>query len=166
MGAQLADGAQGDQVAEGSVVLVLEAAGDAAASLGSHREAAYQYGRALPYADLLGDDARIDLLRKRAHECHVSDRLHDAIDAWEQAIGLLEGTGRAADQGASRLRLAQTYATLGNEERSKRLEAESIEIRPRSARIMVVLPAPFGPRSPMAPGGTVTDSPRRAVILP
>jgi DNA-binding SARP family transcriptional activator/DNA-binding CsgD family transcriptional regulator len=104
------------------------AAGDAAASLGSHREAAYQYGRALPYADLLGDDARIDLLRKRAHECHVSDRLHDAIDAWEQAIGLLEGTGRAADQGASRLRLAQTYATLGNEERSKRLEAESIEL--------------------------------------
>ena len=104
------------------------AAGDAAASLGSHREAADQYGRAVPHADLLDVEARVDLLGKRAMECHVSDRLHDAIDAWAQAIELLEGTGRAADLGAATLRLAQTYATIGNQSESKRLEEQSIQL--------------------------------------
>ena len=47
------------------------AAGDAAASLGSHREAAFQYGRAMPYAGLLDTDARIELLGKRALECQA-----------------------------------------------------------------------------------------------
>jgi len=42
------------------------AAGDSATSLGSHREAAYQYGRAMPYADLLDRDAQIRLLHSRA----------------------------------------------------------------------------------------------------
>ena len=50
------------------------AAGDSAASLGSHREAAFQYGRAMPYADLLdvGRSAS-PCCGKRALECQVAD---------------------------------------------------------------------------------------------
>src|SRR5207237_426700 len=61
-------------VAAGDPLAILEfavAAGKAAASLGSHREAAYQYGRALPYAELLDEGARIHLLLCRAKECQV-----------------------------------------------------------------------------------------------
>ena len=70
------------------------AAGDSAAGLGSHREAAYQYGRAMPYVDLLDVDARIDLLGRRAVECQVSDDHERAIEAWDGRSVLLREQGR------------------------------------------------------------------------
>src|ERR1700744_1534108 len=43
---------------------------------------------------------------------------------------------------------------------------ESIRIRPRRVRIIVVLPAPLGPSRPMAPSGMSRLRPRRAWTLP
>ena len=93
------------------------AAGDAAASLGSHREAAYQYGRALPYADLLDDDARIELLGKRALECQVSDDHEHAIEAWNVQVALLRDAGRDLEAVDALLGLDESHYTIGDNSR-------------------------------------------------
>lgn len=103
--------------AAGDAEAILEfavAAGDEAARLGSHREAAAQYGRAVPYAELLGTDERITLLRKRAHECQVADQHEAAIAAWGQALDLLRGTGRDLDVVDCLLGLDESYFTIGD----------------------------------------------------
>jgi DNA-binding SARP family transcriptional activator/DNA-binding NarL/FixJ family response regulator len=69
------------------------AAGDAAVALGSHREAAYQFGRAMPYLELLDVDARIDLLGKRGRECSICDQHDESIDAHRRQIALLRDAG-------------------------------------------------------------------------
>ncbi len=102
----------------GSGPAILEfavAAGDWAAALGSHREAAYQYGRALPYADLLEADQRRDLLVKRARECQVSDDHPSAIQAWGQALVLLRAAGRHLDVVDALLGLDESYYTIGDD---------------------------------------------------
>ncbi|HEY5185771.1 MAG TPA: BTAD domain-containing putative transcriptional regulator [Actinomycetes bacterium] len=90
------------------------AAGDSAASLGSHREAAYQYGRAMPYTGLLGVDARIDLLSKRAQECQTSDDHDHAIEAWDQSLELLRPAGRDLEVVDALLGLDESYYTIGD----------------------------------------------------
>jgi DNA-binding SARP family transcriptional activator/DNA-binding NarL/FixJ family response regulator len=90
------------------------AAGSSAASLGSHREAAYQYGRAMPYAELLDVDARIELLLRRAEECQISDRHDEAIAALDQALVLLRAAGRDLEAVEVLLGLDESYYTLGD----------------------------------------------------
>ena len=90
------------------------AAGDAAARLGSHREAAYQYGRAMPYADLLDVDARIDLLGKRAAECQVADDHEHAIEAWSVQVELLLAADRDLEAVDALLGLDESFYTIGD----------------------------------------------------
>jgi DNA-binding CsgD family transcriptional regulator len=90
------------------------AAGDTAASLGSHREAAYQYGRAMPYAELLDVDARIELFSKRAQECQTSDDHDGAIEAWNLALALLRPAGRDLEVVDALLGLDESYYTVGD----------------------------------------------------
>ncbi len=103
--------------AAGDAEAILEfavAAGDEAARLGSHREAAAQYGRAVPHAYLLDVDDRIVLLRTRAHECQVADQHEAAIAAWDSALELLRGTGRDLDVVDCLLGLDESYFTIGD----------------------------------------------------
>jgi DNA-binding SARP family transcriptional activator/DNA-binding CsgD family transcriptional regulator/tetratricopeptide (TPR) repeat protein len=104
------------------------AAGDAAASLGSHREAAYQYGRAMPYAGLLDPDARIELLTKRAFECATSDDHEHAIAAWEEAIVLLRAAGRDLDVVEALLGMDESYYTIGDNSRGTELVEEALAV--------------------------------------
>jgi DNA-binding SARP family transcriptional activator/DNA-binding CsgD family transcriptional regulator len=117
--------------AAGDVPAILEfavAAGDMAASLGSHREAAYQYGRAMPYAELLPIDDRIALLRKRAEECQVSDDHDAAIAAWDQALALLRGAGRDLDVVEVLLGLDESYYTIGDNSNGSRFVDEAFAL--------------------------------------
>jgi len=104
------------------------AAGDSAASLGSHREAAYQYGRAMPYADLLDRDARIDLCHKRASECFLTDEQHSAIEAWQQLVELLRQVDRPHELADALLRYARSLTTIGDHVRSPALIDEALAI--------------------------------------
>jgi len=90
------------------------AAGDSAASLGSHREAAYQYGRAMPYVELLDVDARIELLGKRAVECQVADDHEHAIEVWTIQVELLLAAGRDLEAVDALLGLDESYFTIGD----------------------------------------------------
>jgi len=93
------------------------AAGDSAAALGSHREAAYQYGRALPYAEFLDTDQRIELLVKHGRECRISDDHKASIQAWERALELLRDAGRDLEAVDALLALDDAYYTLGDSSR-------------------------------------------------
>ena len=104
------------------------AAGDSAASLGSHREAAFQYGRAMPHADLLDVGARIELLGKRAYECQVADQHEHAIAAWNQQLVLLREAGRTLEAVDALLGLDQSYYTIGDNSPGTSLIEESFAL--------------------------------------
>ena len=104
------------------------AAGDSAASLGSHREAAYQYGRAMPYAELLEVDDRIALLVKRAEESAVSDDHESAIAAWDQALVLLRAAGRTLEVVDALLGLDESYYTIGDNSHGGDFVDEALEL--------------------------------------
>jgi len=104
------------------------AAGDSAARLGAHREAAAQYGRAMPYAELLDLDARCELLFKRTTECDVSDQLREAIDSGEALVSLLRGTDRVLDLGSALMSLSHAYYTIGLAAESAAREDEGVEL--------------------------------------
>ncbi len=125
--ARLAEHAE--QAGDGLAVLEFAvAAGDSAVGLMSHREAAFQYGRALRYADLLDVEARIDLLRKRSYECYLIDALADAIAPLEQAVALLRETDRHDDLAQALLRLGQVHWVAGHSGRSDELQDEALAI--------------------------------------
>ena len=68
--------------AAGDHVALLEyapAAGERAAKLGSHREAAAHFERALQFADDLDSERFVDLLERRSYECYVTDQMDAAI---------------------------------------------------------------------------------------
>ena len=111
-----------------AVVEFAVAAGDAAASLGAHREAAYQYGRAMPYAELLDTDARIALLTKRGLECQTSDDHEQAIAAWEQALVLLRAAGRDLEVVEALLGTDESYYTIGDNSRGTELVDEALAV--------------------------------------
>jgi DNA-binding SARP family transcriptional activator/DNA-binding NarL/FixJ family response regulator/tetratricopeptide (TPR) repeat protein len=111
-----------------AVVEFAVAAGDAAASLGAHREAAYQYGRAMPYAGLLDTDARIELLTRRAAECQTSDDHEHAIAAWEEALVLLRAAGRDLDVVEALMGMDESYYTIGDNSRGTELVDEALAV--------------------------------------
>ena len=104
------------------------AAGDSAARLGSHREAAYQYGRAMPYAELLGAEARIDFLLRRAEECQISDDHEAAIAAWDLALPLLKSAGRDLQVVDTLLGLDESYYTVGDNSRGSQMADEAFAL--------------------------------------
>jgi DNA-binding CsgD family transcriptional regulator/tetratricopeptide (TPR) repeat protein len=70
----------------GAVLRYAPAAGERAAALGSHREAAAQFARALRFARDLEPERRAELLERRSYECYLTDRIADAIGARRQAL--------------------------------------------------------------------------------
>lgn len=102
------------------------AAGDVAASLGSHREAAFQYGRAMAHCELLDRDAQIDLLRKRASECFLTDEQHSAIAAWERLVDMLRQVDRPRELADALLRYSRTLTTIGDHMRPPALVDEAL----------------------------------------
>jgi DNA-binding CsgD family transcriptional regulator len=115
----------------GDAEAVLEfapAAGDTASRLGSHREAAFQYGRALRFAGRLATPERADLLEKRANECGLIDQRDEAIAAWDEVIRLWEGLGDQARAGDGWRQLACVYINSGRRADAQRAADRAVEI--------------------------------------
>ena len=90
------------------------AAGDHAASLGSHREAAFQYGRAMRHIELLERDAQIELLRKRASECFLTDEQPEAVAAWQRLVEHLRELDRPHELSDALIRYTRSLTTIGD----------------------------------------------------
>jgi DNA-binding CsgD family transcriptional regulator/tetratricopeptide (TPR) repeat protein len=136
----------------GDAVAILEfavAAGDSAAALGSHREAAYQYGRAMPYVDLLDVDARILLLGKRGRESSICDQHDESIAAHLAQIELLRGTGRDLEIVDALLAVDNSYYTIGDNSHGTSIVDEAFalldesDMTPQLARALVTRAAHF-----------------------
>lgn len=118
------------------------AAGDDAAALRSHREAAFQYGRAMPHADLLCPDAQIDLYRKRAGECFLTDEQPAAIEAWQRLVLALRPTQRPRELADALLRYARSLTTIGDHVHSPALIEEAlaaVRLLPPSPELVMAL---------------------------
>ena len=120
---QLADHAEGAGDAA-AVLRYAPAAGDRAATVGAHREAAAQYGRALRFAASLDPRERAELLHKYSFECYLTDQQEEAFDALERAAAAFRELGDARGEGDSLRRLGDILwcpgRTIEAEETSRR----------------------------------------------
>jgi DNA-binding CsgD family transcriptional regulator len=78
------------------------AAGERAAALGAHREAAAQFARALRHATKLPTADRVQLLERRAYECYLTDLTAEAVDARRLALEAYRVLGDRLREGDTR----------------------------------------------------------------
>jgi len=74
-------------------------AGERAATLGSHREAAAQFGRALRHGADLPSARRAELLERRSYECYLTHDIPGAIEARRRALDEHRAAGDIRRQG-------------------------------------------------------------------
>ena len=125
--ARLAHHAEGAGDAD-AVLRFAPAAAMRAASLGSHREAAAQYARALEFAGELPVPERAWLLERRSYECYVTDESSDAIDAITRALELYRAAGDRLGEGRSLRWLSYILWCPGRTAESERRAAEAVEL--------------------------------------
>jgi DNA-binding CsgD family transcriptional regulator/tetratricopeptide (TPR) repeat protein len=104
------------------------AAGARAAELGSHREAAAQYARALRFADSLDLAAQARLHRLRAEECYLTDQQDEAIASARAAAACHRELGDRVGEGRSILFLSHISWCPGHTEEAARAGREAVAI--------------------------------------
>jgi len=95
--------------AAGDVEAVLRyapAAAEQAESVGSYREAANQYARALRFGAELPPADRASLLERRGEACYVTDQNPEAVEAWLVAREIHRQLGDAVAEGSALTRAA------------------------------------------------------------
>jgi DNA-binding CsgD family transcriptional regulator/tetratricopeptide (TPR) repeat protein len=112
----------------GAVLEYAPAAGARAAELGSHREAAAQYARALRFADSLDLAAQAQLHRLRAEECYLTDQQDEAIASARAAAACHRELGDRVGEGRSILFLSHISWCPGHTEEAARAGREAVEI--------------------------------------
>ncbi len=104
-----------------AVLRYAPAAGERAAKLGSHREAAAQFARALRY------ERRADLLERLSYECYLTDRIDDAIEARRAALEMHTDPLRQGDAHRWLSRLAWFHGDNASAEREAWRAVELLE---------------------------------------
>ena len=111
-----------------AVLAFAPAAGDRASSLGAHREAATLHESALRYSDALEPSAQAVLLRKFSHECYLTDRADDAIQALESAVACYRRLGDRLREGDTMRTLSGILWCPGRIEEARRTGREAVAI--------------------------------------
>ena len=91
-----------------AVLRYAPAAGERAAMLGAHREAAAQFARALRHGAGLPPDRRAELLERRSYECYLTDEIPER--ASKPGSERWTSTGAAGDPVARATRTAGSRA--------------------------------------------------------
>lgn len=102
--------AAGDQEA---VLELAPRAARRAAELGSHREAAAQYERALRWADALPPPHRACLYESRAYECYLTGQIEEALSARESSLAIWREVGDRVKVGENHRWLSRLCWYLG-----------------------------------------------------
>jgi DNA-binding CsgD family transcriptional regulator len=131
--ARLAHHAEAAQDAAG-VLRYAPAAGERAASLGAHREAAAQFGRALRFAHQAPPEARAELLERRSFECFLTGDFGEAIAAQERALEYHRQLGDRRKEGDSLRSLSRLLRFVGRTD-------EAMDAGHRAVDILEALPA-------------------------
>ena len=111
-----------------AVLRFAPAAGARASSVGAHREAAGQYARALRYALELPPGERAELLKRRSHECYLTDQADDAIDSLREAIECYRSFGDRTREGETLAKLASILWCPGRGEEARRTAKEAVDL--------------------------------------
>jgi DNA-binding CsgD family transcriptional regulator len=96
------------------------AAGERAARLGAHREAAAQLARALRHAGAMAPAERAALLERRSYECYLTERIPEAIEARELALGAHRAAGDRLREGDAERWLSRLAWFTGDNARAER----------------------------------------------
>ena len=99
-----------------------------AAELGSHREAAAQYERALRWADALPPSERACLHESRSYECYLTGRIEEALSAQERALSIWREVGDKVKVGESHRWLSRLCWYLGRHAAAERHARESLAV--------------------------------------
>jgi DNA-binding CsgD family transcriptional regulator/tetratricopeptide (TPR) repeat protein len=99
-----------------------------AAELGSHREAAAQYGRALRWADALPPSERAGLYESRSYECYLTGQMEEALSARQQALSIWSELGDAMKVGESHRWLSRLSWWLGRSQDAENHARQSLAV--------------------------------------
>jgi DNA-binding CsgD family transcriptional regulator len=114
-----------------SVLELAPAAGERAAAVGAHREAAAQFARALRYADGLPPAQRAELLERRSYECHLTSQHAEAIAALEEALECYRSLGDLRSLGLGLDALAARRWCASDTAGAEAATAEAIDVLER-----------------------------------
>ena len=104
------------------------AAGDHAADVGAHREAAAQYGRALRFGDGLPPGERAALLERQSSAYYYMDDQLEAIATLDQAVDLRRRAGDTRGEGEALARSVSYLICRGRNADAERAAAQAIEL--------------------------------------
>jgi DNA-binding CsgD family transcriptional regulator len=114
---------------DGEAVLRLApAAGERAACLGAHREAAAQYARALRFADGASAATRGDLLERRAFASYLTGRFAEALAAQEEAVACYREVGDALREGDALRSLSRVLRYAGRTQDAAEVGGQAVEL--------------------------------------
>jgi DNA-binding NarL/FixJ family response regulator len=111
-----------------AVLRFARAAGERAAALGSHREAAAQFARGLRFADGLPGAERAALLERRSYECYLTSAMEDAIDARRQALAEHQARGDRLREGDAHRWLSRLAWFLADNATAEAEALEAVEL--------------------------------------
>ncbi|HEY6745980.1 MAG TPA: AAA family ATPase [Mycobacteriales bacterium] len=106
-------------------------AGDRAARLGAHREAAEHYRAALRYGYLLDAPERAALLERLSYECYLTEQTQAAVDSQAEALELHRVDGGDDRAGAALRRLSRLSWLSGRGADADRYATEALTILER-----------------------------------
>ncbi|MDQ1484313.1 MAG: hypothetical protein QOJ62_6, partial [Actinomycetota bacterium] len=104
------------------------AAAEHAASIGAHREAAAQFGRALRFGDGLAADVRATLFERRSYECYLTGQSADSVRALEAAIECRRELGDQLGEGAALSSLSRRLWCAGRSTDAGKVGWEALRI--------------------------------------
>jgi DNA-binding CsgD family transcriptional regulator len=122
-----------------AVLRFAPAAAERAAALGSHREAASQFARAVRYAGDLPHARRAELLERRSYECYLTSAIAEALAARAAAMAEHRAAGDRLREGDAHRWLSRLTWLAGENARAE-----------EEARLAIELLEPLGPGRELA----------------
>jgi DNA-binding CsgD family transcriptional regulator len=114
-----------------AVLRYATAAGDRAAALSAHRQAAQQYALALQYAEPLTPAERADLWERLSYECYLTQELSEAVSARQNALALRHACGDRIREGDAHRWLSRLAWFRGDHEMAVREARRAVDLLER-----------------------------------
>jgi DNA-binding CsgD family transcriptional regulator/tetratricopeptide (TPR) repeat protein len=111
-----------------AVLRYAPAAGDRAAALSAHRQAAQQYARALRHADLLGPERCAELWERLSYEHYLCQEVSEAVKAREEALALHRFRGDRVREGDAHRWLSRLAWLAGDRTTAVREARSAVEL--------------------------------------
>jgi DNA-binding CsgD family transcriptional regulator len=104
------------------------AAGEYAAAVGAHREAAAQYARALRFAGAHGNGEVAELLERRSYECYLTDQVEEGLEARRAALAYYQSVGDRIREGDQQRWISRLSWFAGRNDEAESAAEEAIAL--------------------------------------